>query len=105
LKSTKPLYGGQAVIEGVMFGGKYFTVTAVKGKNGNIEYYLLPRNQKPILQKIKHIPLLRGIAPFSLQQQPVLNIFNFLLNDMSFIWKKTWLMKLQSKKQLNGRSF
>jgi uncharacterized protein YqhQ len=62
LKQSKPLYGGQAVIEGVMFGGKYFTVTAIRKKNGAIEFYHLPREQKPIFHKVKSIPLLRGIA-------------------------------------------
>ena len=62
LKQTKPLYGGQAVIEGVMFGGRHFTVTAVRKKDGEMEFYRLSREQKPIFQKIKNIPLLRGIA-------------------------------------------
>jgi uncharacterized protein YqhQ len=29
---NKPIYGGQAVLEGVMFGGKHCTVTTIKEK-------------------------------------------------------------------------
>jgi uncharacterized protein YqhQ len=56
-----PSYGGQAVVEGVMFGGKHHTVTAVRRKDSTIEYFYLPRKTKPVLQKLKKIPFLRGI--------------------------------------------
>lgn len=56
-----PSYGGQAVIEGVMFGGKYQTVTAVRRKDSSIEYFYLPRKTRPVLQMLKKIPFLRGI--------------------------------------------
>ncbi|MFS0780962.1 DUF1385 domain-containing protein [Bacillus sp. 1P06AnD] len=62
MSQNKPIYGGQAVIEGVMFGGKKNTVTAVRRKDGSIEYYHLPRTPKPALNAIKKIPFLRGIA-------------------------------------------
>lgn len=58
----KPVYGGQAVIEGVMFGGKHHTVTAVRRKDSTITYYYLPRKSKPIVQTLKKIPFLRGIV-------------------------------------------
>lgn len=58
----KPIYGGQAVVEGVMFGGKYHTVTAVRRKDKTIAYYHLPRKSKPIVQTLKKIPFLRGIV-------------------------------------------
>ncbi|MGE8204487.1 DUF1385 domain-containing protein [Heyndrickxia sp. NPDC080065] len=57
----KPAYGGQAVIEGVMFGGKNQTVTAVRRKDNTIDYFYLPRKSNPTLQKLKKIPFLRGI--------------------------------------------
>lgn len=57
----KPAYGGQAVMEGVMFGGKHHTVTAIRRKDDTIEYFHLPRKSRPILQKLKKIPFLRGI--------------------------------------------
>ena len=58
----KPVYGGQAVVEGVMFGGKHHTVTAVRRKDSTITYYHLPRKSKPIVQTLKKIPFLRGIV-------------------------------------------
>ncbi|WP_163102623.1 DUF1385 domain-containing protein [Peribacillus alkalitolerans] len=61
-KVTKPVYGGQAVVEGVMFGGKQHTVTAIRRKDGSIEYYELPRQSSRILTPLKKIPFLRGIV-------------------------------------------
>ncbi|MDQ0175151.1 DUF1385 domain-containing protein [Bacillus chungangensis] len=60
--NEKPVYGGQAVVEGVMFGGRTQTVTAIRRKDQSIEYYHLPRKQRPFLQKLKKIPFLRGIV-------------------------------------------
>ncbi|MGM9926222.1 MAG: DUF1385 domain-containing protein [Bacillus sp. (in: firmicutes)] len=62
MSQDKPVYGGQAVVEGVMFGGKKHTVTAIRRKDGSIDYYHVPRKSKPLLASIKKIPLLRGIA-------------------------------------------
>ncbi|MBM7650449.1 uncharacterized protein YqhQ [Bacillus ectoiniformans] len=62
MSDQKPVYGGQAVVEGVMFGGKHHTVTAVRRKDESIEYFHLPRQPKPALQTIKKIPFLRGIV-------------------------------------------
>ncbi|MCP3738519.1 DUF1385 domain-containing protein [Rossellomorea sp. BNER] len=61
-KNQKPAYGGQAVVEGVMFGGKHHTITAIRRTDESIEYFHLPRKSKPILQKLKKIPFLRGIV-------------------------------------------
>ncbi|WP_404403754.1 DUF1385 domain-containing protein [Jeotgalibacillus malaysiensis] len=61
MKNQKPAYGGQAVMEGVMFGGKRHTVTAIRRKDDSIEYFDLPRKQNPTFQKLKKIPFLRGI--------------------------------------------
>jgi len=58
----KPVYGGQAVVEGVMFGGKHHYVTAVRRKDNSIEYFKLPRESKPTLQFLKKIPFIRGIV-------------------------------------------
>ncbi|WP_285768884.1 DUF1385 domain-containing protein [Peribacillus sp. SI8-4] len=58
----KPVYGGQAVVEGVMFGGKHHTVTAVRRKDSTIAYYHLPRESKPAVNIMKKIPFLRGIV-------------------------------------------
>ncbi|MBW8348088.1 DUF1385 domain-containing protein [Bacillus sp. IITD106] len=63
MKNTnKPAYGGQAVVEGVMFGGKNQTVTAIRRKDQSIEYFYLPRKTRPVLQTLKKIPFLRGIV-------------------------------------------
>lgn len=57
-----PAYGGQAVIEGVMFGGKSVTVTAIRRKNEEIEYFESPREDKAWVVRLKKIPFLRGIV-------------------------------------------
>ncbi len=59
--SQKPIYGGQAVVEGVMFGGKHHYVTAIRRKDHSIEYFHLPRKVNPSIAKLKKIPFLRGI--------------------------------------------
>ncbi|MFD3447773.1 DUF1385 domain-containing protein [Microbacteriaceae bacterium 4G12] len=61
-KEIRQIYGGQAVIEGVMFGGREYTVTAIRRKDDSIEFYRLPRKQNQVLNALKKIPFLRGIA-------------------------------------------
>ncbi len=61
-QSTPVNYGGQAVIEGVMFGGKNVNVTAVRRKSGEITYLEVPRTDKPWVRSLRRIPLLRGIV-------------------------------------------
>ncbi|PIC66923.1 hypothetical protein CSV71_09735 [Sporosarcina sp. P21c] len=61
-QKTPPAYGGQALIEGVMFGGKKDTVTAIRRKDDTIEYYHVPRESHPIRTKLKKIPFIRGIV-------------------------------------------
>lgn len=55
-------YGGQAVIEGVMFAGKTVNVTAVRKKDRSIAYFESPRVEKAWVAKLKKIPFLRGIV-------------------------------------------
>lgn len=57
-----PAYGGQAVVEGVMFGGKHHYVTAIRRTDGSIDFFKLPRKHNPKLNIVKKIPFLRGIA-------------------------------------------
>lgn len=59
--TQKPIYGGQAVVEGVMFGGKHHYVTAVRRKDHTIEYFRLPRTANPAFSVLKKIPFIRGI--------------------------------------------
>jgi uncharacterized protein YqhQ len=56
------VYGGQAVIEGVMFAGRHVNVTAVRRKNQEITYYEVPRKaSSSLLSSLKKIPLVRGV--------------------------------------------
>lgn len=57
-----PAYGGQAVVEGVMMGGQKTTVTAVRRKDDSIEFYEVKKKHKPIINKFKKIPFIRGIV-------------------------------------------
>jgi uncharacterized protein YqhQ len=56
------IYGGQAVIEGVMFAGKHVHVTAVRRKDQQITFLEVPKKPTPFLNKIKKIPFIRGIV-------------------------------------------
>ncbi len=56
----KPAYGGQAVLEGVMFAGKKVYVTAIRRKDNSIDYFQLDKKEKPWVAKLKKIPFIRG---------------------------------------------
>jgi uncharacterized protein YqhQ len=56
------IYGGQAVIEGVMFAGKTVFVTAIRRKNNQIDFYELPRQDKRWVKFLKKIPFIRGLV-------------------------------------------
>lgn len=62
MSQKAPSYGGQAVIEGVMFGGKHINVTAVRRKNQEITFLEVPRSDKSWVVKLRKIPLLRGLV-------------------------------------------
>lgn len=55
-------YGGQAVIEGVMFAGRTVNVTAVRKKDRSIAYFESPRTEKAWVTRLKKIPFLRGLV-------------------------------------------
>lgn len=60
-QNTNAIYGGQAVIEGVMFAGKTVNVTAVRRKsNQKIEFFEMPRKEKKWVSILKKIPFIRG---------------------------------------------
>ncbi|WP_167628530.1 DUF1385 domain-containing protein [Listeria valentina] len=61
-QNPKPTYGGQAVVEGVMFGGKKQTVTAIRRIDGTFDYFYLEKNSPVWVAKLKRIPFLRGIV-------------------------------------------
>ncbi|WP_342469552.1 DUF1385 domain-containing protein [Ureibacillus sp. FSL K6-3587] len=60
MSNQTPVYGGQALLEGVMFGGKEHTVSAIRRNDQSIEYYYAKKVSKPWMQKLKKIPLIRG---------------------------------------------
>lgn len=60
-QDPRNIYGGQAVIEGVMFQGKHVNVTAVRRKNEEIVFYEVPRTTQRWLTPFKKIPFLRGV--------------------------------------------
>ncbi|MGE6629350.1 DUF1385 domain-containing protein [Bacillus sp. NPDC077027] len=61
-QTKPPAYGGQAVVEGVMFGGKKNYVTAIRRKDQSIEFLRLPRTSHKQVTFLKRIPFIRGIA-------------------------------------------
>lgn len=61
-EQARNIYGGQAVIEGVMFQGQHVNVTAVRRKNNEIEYLEVPRTTINWVQKLKKIPFVRGVV-------------------------------------------
>lgn len=56
------IYGGQAVIEGVMFGGQSVNVTAVRRKDNSIHFLEVPKTEIGWVHVLKKIPLIRGIV-------------------------------------------
>lgn len=62
LSKETPVYGGQALLEGVMFAGQDHMVTAIRRNDNSIDYYHLKKEKKPIYQKLKKIPFVRGIV-------------------------------------------
>lgn len=40
-----PIYGGQALIEGVMMGGKEHTVSAIRRNDDSIEYFYVKKEK------------------------------------------------------------
>ncbi|WP_068775270.1 DUF1385 domain-containing protein [Paenibacillus sp. FJAT-26967] len=61
-QSNSSIYGGQAVIEGVMFAGRNVHVTAVRKKDKSIEYLEVPKTEIRWVNTLKKIPLLRGLV-------------------------------------------
>ncbi|MEO3944375.1 DUF1385 domain-containing protein [Gorillibacterium sp. CAU 1737] len=57
-----PSYGGQAVLEGVMFGGQKANVTAVRRKNSELAFLEVPKVERSWVQTLKKVPFLRGLV-------------------------------------------
>lgn len=62
MKNKKATYGGQALIEGVMFAGQKTFVSAIRRKDNSIEYFEQKRVESNITRKLKKIPFVRGIV-------------------------------------------
>ena len=57
-----PIYGGQAVIEGVMMRSRVTAATAVRTEDGAIVVRPMPVNRGPLTLALRRIPVARGIA-------------------------------------------
>ncbi|MFT8871080.1 MAG: DUF1385 domain-containing protein [Sporolactobacillus sp.] len=62
MTGQKPIYGGQAVIEGVMMAGQTVTVTAVRRNDQTISYFEYPKQTIGAFRFLKKVPLIRGIV-------------------------------------------
>lgn len=62
LKIKEQAYGGQALIEGVMFAGKKTYVSAVRRNDDSIEYFEVKREESKVANRFKKIPLIRGLV-------------------------------------------
>jgi uncharacterized protein YqhQ len=62
VSKSNAIYGGQAVIEGVMFASQHVHVTAVRRKDGSLEFLEVPREDWKWIQPLKKIPFIRGIV-------------------------------------------
>lgn len=54
-------YGGQALVEGVMFAGKKTFVSAIRRNDGSIDYFEVNREESNITKQLKKIPFIRGL--------------------------------------------
>ena len=57
-----PIYGGQAVIEGVMMRSRSSAATAVRMVDGSIVVREMPLRRGVIVRSLRRIPIARGIA-------------------------------------------
>ena len=62
MKKRETVYGGQALVEGVMFAGKKSFVSAIRRKDNSIEYFEINREESNIVKNLKKVPFLRGIV-------------------------------------------
>lgn len=62
MKNKETAYGGQALIEGVMFAGKNSFVSAIRRIDDQIEYFEVKREESNIAKQLKKIPFIRGIV-------------------------------------------
>lgn len=56
------LYGGQAVVEGVMFGGRKVIVTAIRRTDQTIDYFEEVKKEHKWINLFRKVPFIRGIV-------------------------------------------
>jgi uncharacterized protein YqhQ len=61
MAKVNEIYGGQAVIEGVMMGGPTTSVTAIRRKDGTVEFFEVKRHLDSKWKGLKRVPFIRGI--------------------------------------------
>lgn len=59
--TDRPVYGGQAVLEGVMMRGRFDMAVAVRLPNGEIAVWHEPLNRATLAQRLRRVPLVRGV--------------------------------------------
>lgn len=62
MDNKKQLYGGQALIEGVMFAGKNTFVSAIRRNDKSIEYFEVKRKESKLANKLRKVPFIRGLV-------------------------------------------
>jgi uncharacterized protein YqhQ len=72
LAMTKPIYGGQAVLEGVMMRGRHDMAVAVRLPSGEIAVWHEPLSRESLGQSLRNVPLVRGV--FALWDTLVLGV-------------------------------
>ncbi|MFB0842110.1 DUF1385 domain-containing protein [Paenibacillus oleatilyticus] len=94
------VYGGQAVIEGVMFAGQKVNVTAVRRKDNTIHYLEVPRKEIGWVQALKKIPLIRGIVGIVEASAKGAQHLNFSAEVFA---EEEGVVKEEKKESLTGR--
>lgn len=61
-KKKEQAYGGQALIEGVMFAGRESFVSAIRRNDDSIEYFEVKREEPKRAKQLKKIPFIRGLV-------------------------------------------
>ncbi|WP_088041695.1 DUF1385 domain-containing protein [Bacillus sp. EAC] len=61
-EKKRAIYGGQAIVEGVMFGGRTQSVSAIRRSDNSIHYFEEPIQTNSTMQKLKKIPFIRGVV-------------------------------------------
>ncbi|WP_019532711.1 DUF1385 domain-containing protein [Paenibacillus ginsengihumi] len=96
----RAIYGGQAVIEGVMFAGRHVHVTAVRRKDHSIDFLEVPKKEIGWVQTLKKIPILRGVVGIIETSAKGAQHLNFSAEAFA---EEEGESKEQAKESLSGR--